>query len=84
MAKAQDLSSTLLLCQMSARIMRRMASTSLQLQCQGLQTVTWKLLHVANCAVGGAQQSIHGDTCARIAYRMVSQTKILLLIQKKK
>jgi hypothetical protein len=61
-----------------------MASTLLRLQCQGLQTATLKLLHVANCAAGGAQQSIHGDTYARIAYRMDNQTKILPLIQKKR
>jgi hypothetical protein len=61
-----------------------MANTSLQLQCQGLQTATWKLLHVANCAVGGAQQSIHGDTYAPIALHTVNQTKLLPLIQKKK
>jgi hypothetical protein len=84
MAKAQDLSSTLLLCQMSALITLRMASTLLRLQCQASVTATLKLLRVANYAAGGAQQSIHGDTYARIAYLTANQTKILPLIQKKK
>jgi hypothetical protein len=37
---------------------------------------TWKLLLVVNYAVGGVQQSTHGDTCARIAFHTANRTKI--------
>jgi hypothetical protein len=53
-----------------------MASISLPLRCPGSQKGTLKLPLDANCAVGGAQQLIHGATCARIAFRTDSRTKI--------
>jgi hypothetical protein len=41
-----------------------------------LQKAILKLPHGANCAAGGAQQLIHGATCARTAFRTDNQTKI--------
>jgi hypothetical protein len=48
----------------------------LQPHCLALLTATSKQLHDVNYVVGGAQLLIHGDICARTAYRTDNRIKI--------